>query len=281
MLRKYGLKLFVVISFIFVVCTSDSYAQQEGRPGLLVTPTRIVLEGRNRSTSVSLANNGNATAKYKVDLVEKRMNEDGSIVDVDKPMAGELSAKDIIRISPRRFTMEPNGHQNIRILVRKPENLPAGEYRSHLNIAIVPDEDPQEAKKQTGEESLSILIKANFGVTIPVIIRHGDLSASGKINNISMVKEEGKQYAVFSVLREGNKSLYGDINIKYTNTEGKEFILKSLGGIAVYAPNKKRDFKILLDIPEGVKIGKGKIEVSYKEKEKEGDKVIATMALSI
>jgi hypothetical protein len=271
-------KVFFLIGFLLI---SDVAKAQE-KPGLLITPTRVTIEGRARSAAVSLANNGNVEGTYAISIVNRRMLEDGSIKPVEEAMEGDKFADHMLRISPRRVTLQPGEHQNVRILARKPSGLEDGEYRSHLNFKIIPKDDTLEREKVAEENSLTINIKANFGVTIPIIVREGDVVASSTIDNLKISSmEDGGKEASFSINRTGNRSLYGDIIILYKNNDGKEYILKSLGGLAVYTPNQKRTFKIRLDIPDGVKVDDGTVEVKYKEKAKEGGKILASKVLEL
>lgn len=274
--------------FMTAFMMQASHAQEEGKAGILVTPTRVVLEGKNRSASISLANNGNKEGNYKLEFVNKRMTESGGIVNADKAMEGELFADDILRISPRRVFLKPGDHQNIRILLRKPKDLPDGEYRTHLNFILAPDDDltqreqDNKQKKNEQDSTLTISIRANFGVTIPVIVRNGNLSVAADMSDISLSKgEDGKPKILFTVNRNGGKSLYGDIKIIHMASGGKETMLKSLGGLAVYTPNKKRKFDIPLDLPDIVDLKNGRIDIIYQEKAEDGGDIITRGTLKL
>lgn len=267
-----------ILLTIATLFSLESFAQltpPPPKPGLLVTPTRVILEGRNRSASVSIANNGNKVGSYRISLVNRRMSEDGSISVAEDVTEDDMFADQILRISPRRVTIEPGGHQSVRILARKPKDLPDGEYRSHLRFMVLPDETVSERERENSpEEGLQIAIKANFGITIPVIIRHGNLDVSSDISDISLSKIEDVDYLNFNISRNGEKSLYGDIEIKHIDNKGEETIIKTMGGLAVYTPNKVRQFKIPVETKANLK--KGTIIVTYREKEKDGGKVIAS-----
>jgi len=152
-----------------------------------------------------------------------------------------------------------------------------------LNFKIV-NEDTTEREKNSEQtdNSLIISIKANFGVTIPVIIRQGEVFASGQINDLKLVSnDDGSKSVEFDITRTGNSSIYGDIIILYKAKDGAELILKSMGGLAVYAPNKNRKFKVMLDVPEGVSIEGGTLEVQYKSKAKEGGEILASKKIEL
>lgn len=271
--------LILLLQFVFIY---PAYAQESG-PGLLVTPTRAVMEGKTRSVAISLANNGNQPGTYMLSLVNKRMKEDGSLEDIKDhkdAKEGELFADDLLRISPRRVELNPGEHQRIRILARKPKDLADGEYRSHLYVLLSPpsndDTGPSEADKK-----LSIKIQANFGVTIPVILRQGELVESGSISDIKLFDKEGQKQVSFYINRSGTKSVYGDLRVNYKKAGGGEYVLKNLGGLAVYTPNERRLVSMALDIPDGLKIDKGTIEVTYTKKEDDGGGLIAANKIEL
>ena len=64
------------------------------------------------------------------------------------------------------------------------------------------------------------------------------------------------------------------------DAKGKETVLKTLGGLAVYVPNEKRSFDIVMDIPKGLELAGGTLKVLYVEKEKEGGKLIAQSSMT-
>jgi P pilus assembly chaperone PapD len=258
--------------------SSDTSA---GRPGVLVTPTRAVLEGRVRSAEISIANNGTRAGFYTISLINKRMLENGSLEDVVEAQEGEQFADQMIRISPRRVTLEPGKHQMIRLLTRKPKGLKEGEYRSHLNISVTPLEDAKEKVAETSDdekdENLSIQIKANFGVTIPVIVRHGTLEAAAKINKIGTyyAEEEKKHHVTIDMTRTGDRSLYGDLRITHIADSGIETVLKNMLGVAVYIPNTTRVFDVDLEHVDKVSLSSGSLEVIYKAKKEENSIIYA------
>ena len=109
-------------------------------PGdLLISPVRVVLEGRQRSAELTLVNRGEETMTYRVEFENRRMLEDGRFESALEAREGELFADSMIRYAPRRITLEPGSPQTIRVLLRKPSDLAEGEYRSHLLFRAVPE----------------------------------------------------------------------------------------------------------------------------------------------
>src|SRR3546814_3103527 len=98
---------------------------------LLVAPTRVILDG-SRGTEVVLSNIGSAPATYRISLEIKRMTAVGGLDEIaeENVTPAERAALDMIVFSPRRVTLPPNQPQVVRVGVRVPAGLPAGEYRA-------------------------------------------------------------------------------------------------------------------------------------------------------
>lgn len=278
--------LTAIMLVLFFASFAKAQLQADGAAGLVITPTRVELEGKQRSASITIANNGTKRGSYKIQLINKHMTEDGQILDISTDIKDGMFADKLLRISPRRVDIEPGQNQNIRILVRKPKDLKEGEYRTHLSVMIMPDaQESSPSNESDNSDKLTITVKANYGVTIPVIVKNGNLSASGEMGEIkyhpanSAKKENAK--LIFNISRQGNKSLYGDIKVVYINLSGKESLIKFMGGMAIYTPNELRKFEIPLDSAESAQIGKGILRVIYQAKENDGGKIIAQHDLKL
>ena len=168
---------------------------QTALAGLMLYPTRIVLESKARSAQVELINNGDKPETYRIGIFNRRMTETGDIVAADKPQAGELFADDLLRYSPRQVILQPGKSQTVRIMVRKPAGLAAGEYRSHLQFDRVADAAGAAnlenlAKPEKGE--IAIVLEALVGASIPVIVRHGETRVTTTLTDLTLVPAPGK-----------------------------------------------------------------------------------------
>lgn len=63
---------------------SVSAVAQGGAGDITVTPTRIMLEGRTRSATISLANTGARKATYRLAIVNMRMTENGGFERIEE-----------------------------------------------------------------------------------------------------------------------------------------------------------------------------------------------------
>jgi P pilus assembly chaperone PapD len=104
----------------FLITTPAAWAD------LSIFPTRIVLEKNQRSAQVELMNNGAEPVSYRINLVNRRMGENGELFEIDQAIEGELFADPLLRFSPRQVEILPGSSQIVRILVRKPTELIGG-----------------------------------------------------------------------------------------------------------------------------------------------------------
>jgi len=186
--------------------------------GLAVSPKRVVFEARDRSGALDLLNNSTTTARYQIFFEQKRMRSDGSMENIDTQDSAKIYAKDMIRYSPRRVDIEPGAAQTIRLAVRRPKDLPDGEYLSHIVFQEIPNTAPAESSSEGGEADadapLSISLQPRLKIAIPIIVRQGELSATAGIDDVSFKKDLGEFGGFEMVLtRKGSKSLYGSVEV--------------------------------------------------------------------
>jgi P pilus assembly chaperone PapD len=260
-------------------------AHAQGGPGdLLVAPTRIVFEGRQRTAEVTLVNTGTSTATYRITFVNLRMNEEGGTKEIEASGAepGERFADALIRYSPRQVTLEPKVAQTVRMQLRLPADLEPGEYRSHLLFRALPSTEaaPQPTEPAT---SFSVQLTAIYGVSIPVIVRHGETSATAALSDLELIPPAGAEATPslrFRISRSGNQSVYGNLTVTFLKAGGKPSVVGLANGVAVYTPNLVRLVGIPLRIPPGGVLKKGVLHLSYSKRDT-GNQAIAEADLSV
>ena len=244
-----------------------------GAGDLLVAPTRVVLEGSKRSAELTLLNVGTKAATYRISFLEMEMTPEGELKELATPPPEKKLSSKLIRYAPREVLLEPGVSQTIRLQVRKPAELAAGEYRSHLLLrAVPPAEEPQPEGAGEGEErTFQIRLIPIFGVTIPIIVRHGSVAAEASLSGLEVTEGvEGSAAARLTIGRKGNASLYGNLTVRYTPPGGKETIVGALNGVGVYAEMPERRLAIPLRPPPGVTLGAGTLRAVYREAEEDG-----------
>lgn len=232
--------------------------------GLLVAPTRLVFEGRARTAELTLLNSGAQATTYRIAFTQLRMGERGEMREITEPGPGEQFADRLIRYSPRQVVLSPGVPQTIRLQVRKPAELPPGEYRSHLAFHAVPRAEEEPGAPPAPERGLDVRIQIRYGVSIPVIVRHGETSATVGIAGLSVGEgTEGGRVAKLRLERVGTRSVFGDLTATFTPPSGRRVVVGLMKGLAVYVPNASRQVEIPLNPPPGVVLGKGRLEVTY------------------
>lgn len=213
---------------------------------LLITPRRVVFEGSKRVAELNLANTGKDTAKYNVSIIQYRMTENGAFEEITEPDPGQLFADKFIRFYPRTVTLAPNESQSVKMQVVNSDKMTPGEYRSHVYFRAVPKQSALgEANNQADTAAVSVQLIPIFGITIPVIIRSGQLDMNVSITDLKLSPAtDSTKILDLTFLRSGSMSVYGDIKIVHISSSGKQTPVSTVNGIAVYTPNTKRVFKV-------------------------------------
>ncbi|MFC1673504.1 molecular chaperone [Pseudomonadota bacterium] len=278
--------LWFVILSIGLIALSPRMSLAQGAGDLIVTPTRIVFEDRMRSAQVTLSNRGSATATFRISLIDMQMDENGEMREAQPGDAG--SAVNLVRHSPRQINIAPGAHQVVRLALRKPASLAEGEYRSHMFFRAVP---PETAGRSVTDETalekneLRIQLIPIYGVTIPVIVRHGALSVNAGIAKAVHLPASGElpRRLQIALTRGGDRSAFGDLVAAYQAPGGgEEIIVGRISRLAVYTPNEKRNVVMTLQVPDGVTLKPGgSLRVTYRATENEGGQVLAEQSIRL
>ena len=245
---------------------------------LLIAPTRVVLDRSDRSTELVVVNKGAEEAAFRISIENRRMNLDGSMEEVTEAIDDELFAKDFIRYSPRRIVLKPGERQTVRVSARLNGDMAEGEYRSHLRLQGAPLSAGRTLQSATSTDSgdLSIQLIAIRSITIPVIMRLGQLDADVDIESINLQENdaEDETLLVARMTRTGSRSTYGDIKIYAPDQVGPVYFAR---GIALYTPNTERD--LILPLPSELRAAlTGKdIRIEYVSSDPQAPGVIANL----
>jgi len=237
---------------------------------LLVAPTRLVLDGR-KGAEVILNNIGDAPATYRVSVEFRRMTEKGELVEVTVPTATDKAAGDMIVYAPRKVTLAPHEPQAIRITARPPQGLPDGEYRVHMLFRAIPPATPVVQPTDAAPKGVQFQLTPIYGVTIPVIIRLGNLEAAAGIANVQLEHKGNGDAVGFDLTRTGTRSTYGEVRVLKPGIKAPIALMK---GIAVYTEVPRRHVSIPLG--EAYKAGlTGPVTVEYVETFDDGSHLLA------
>lgn len=224
-----------------------------------IVPQKIIIESRERNGELTILNLFGIKGTFRVELISFRQDENGVYQELSTPLDSNFNPKEIVRFSPRQFTLDAYGRQKIRISLRKPANLPEGEYRFHIKAMRLAQEDE---KKQENPNSISVL--TNVGVTIPVVIRHGNTSSKANLSDLTLVDslrtKTNKSELHLNIERTGNASTMGILEVLIQSTNGEERRIGRITNMNIFTDITNRKVKIpLYEKPEG----QGRLIVRY------------------
>ena len=241
---------------------------------VLIAPTRVVFEGRTRATTVKLINPNNTPQTYKISLVSIRMDEYGTRTEVQSPNDAELFAQSMIQFSPKRATLAPQGWQTVRVMVRKPKDLPEGEYRAQLKISPVTGEKTPDPREDA--DNIAINIDIVFHVSIPIIIRHGKVDAALTPLAPRLITKDQGHFLETKIERSGTASVFADVKAFFTPLDppGKRIPLGEVKGISIYAQNP--DQTVYLPVKDKGILTRGKVDIEITDREKKDDPLMVS-----
>lgn len=266
-----GVTARVIIGATLLASAPLPFASPANAAGdLLIAPTRVVFDGR-RGTEVILNNIGNEEATYRITLELRRMNDQGRLDDVD-PLAAnakEKTALEVIRYAPRRVTLPPNQPQSIRVGLQATDTLPDGEYRAHMLFRAIPKAPAATGAEDAGN-GLKIQLIPIYGISIPIIVRKGNLEATAAMYNVRMGADNEGPTLEFDLSRKGDKSVFGEIHVTRPGVTEPLSVAK---GIAIYPEIASR--KVSLPLPPEVAAKMhGEVVISYYEAPEAGGGLI-------
>ena len=255
-------KKITLVALALVTLCSTTASHAEGAI-LFVSPHRVVLEPRERTDVVSIANQSDRERKYEMIAVDQVMNENGVTQRKD---TFQYSAKRMLRFVPQRVTLKPGERQIVRIMARRPADLDDGDYHSHLLFREVPNKDETaelagkqsdvKVKADSGAKTLSFNIGTYFGVAIPVIVQKGQVESAISMGQIEVApRSDGKVlFASVPFTRTGNAEASGFLKIYIQDATG-EAISSQVVWVRVYREVDEIIRKISVNLPETIPSG--------------------------
>jgi fimbrial chaperone protein len=223
---------------------------------LLVTPKRLVLDDATSRSELRVLNQSDKAVSYRIDWRQLRMDQSGALKEVD---GGSGGVDQLVRVAPSRFRLDPGERQSIRIRFRPPPGMPTGEYMSHLTLR--PQAEAAADRGDSGGKGSSFQLDVKLAISIPVVVRHGQLSSGAKIRPLGFNRTSST--LSLELERLGGASLHGTIEVYWgqANETGEQ--VASLGSVAVYANLERRRLDLPLRRKAGGPIGRGLLHIRY------------------
>lgn len=229
--------------------------------GILVSPQYVLFDGRERSKSLLLTNRGNTPETYRISIIDRRQMPDGQLIAAETPGEGERFASGFVRFAPREIVLAPGKPQTVRLLLQMPADQPDGEYHSHILMQQVPAPiraDEAAVKETSG---LSMTIRAVFGVSVPLVIRRGNLAAAASLSDLRMLHLSDDRSAIALKLnRTGSRSLRGDLAVLVDGQRAGQ-----MTGVSVFLSTPYRE--VIIPLSGSGNLKGHRISVEFSEAE--------------
>lgn len=197
-------------------------------------------DSKNRSGQVRFTNTTDGVMTYTIKMVNFKQESDGAYTLITKSIAGNPFADVYLDYSPRLVTLKPLESQVIRIQRRGMAMAGDGEYVSHLLVQEVLKEKKQ--PKQNNKKDLEIKLETIYGVSIPIMIEKGNVSATARVKKTKVSSRDGVYTADVTVERFGTRSFEGSLLVK---DDGKE--IGRIASFRIFMTTPDRIIKVPLD----------------------------------
>lgn len=240
---------------ILILCGGVALsAAVTARADVMIMPIRIVFSSRDRMQDITVFNSSrNEGGTYVLSWMNVQQTETGDYKKLDKPLNPELNPETAILFSPRQVSLAPGGKQRVRMSLRRPADLPDGEYRTHLYLKNTKRKSAGSMSMKAGEADVSIGMGMTVGIAIPVIIRQGAYDASASIDPPKFLpgSADGKTppRIEFIINRSGKHSTLGNVQVFWKPpTGGEEVLIARQNAVNIFHEVNRRIMRIPLKV---------------------------------
>lgn len=199
---------------------------------LLISPTRINFDDRDRIQEVTLINTTTKERVYRIQWSEKKAKFEGGYEELLENDNSVDRLSPYVRLSPRQVRLKPGEKQVIKLQLRKKADMLSDEYRSHLQFVAVPPES--ENVDSDDVEGMRMMINMYVSYSIPVLYHPEQPIASVKIDDYKILPREDEGANLQLLLsRSQNNSSYGRIEV-YADINGKTTRVGLANNVAVF-----------------------------------------------
>lgn len=203
---------------------------------LFVSPLRVEMKPGEETSVITVTNKTDTTRRYRVELTDQVMNAEG-VLETQETFP--YSAKRMLRFMPRRVVLEAGQRQVVRIMARKPGDLPAGDYHTHLLF------EEEKASASLGKEvsatapakGLVLDLGTTYGVAIPVVLQHGELSSSLVMTDVQVKRRaDGQPSDILAAFQRNG------------NAEASGMLTVTTGDVNLVSPRRVRVYREVNDV---------------------------------
>lgn len=187
---------------------------------MLLMPLRVYFKDGERMKALTALNNGSVQAIYRLSFEHKKQLPNGNYLNLTSPLDPNYDPAQWLVYSPRQVDLPPQGKQAIKISLRRPADLPAGEYRVHGVLERI----ARETIEGRGEGAVTGMM-INVGFAVPIIIRVGKYDTTAEVQTVELLPPDPKasnpvSRVELTVQRQGKYSSAGRIEMYWTPPGG-------------------------------------------------------------
>lgn len=186
-----------------------------------VSPLALYINGRERSTVLTLYNDGTRPEEIQVGFAFGYPRSDSlgnlAVALSDTAPTGEPSSIGWISAFPRRVVLQPGERQAVRVLVEPPPGLADGEYWARVLIKSKGGQPPIEQKRPDG---ITVQIDVETTVAIPASFRLGQVRTGISIDSAQARARGDSVSARIDLSRTGNAAFLGRLQLELLDASG-------------------------------------------------------------
>lgn len=253
-----------------VVCT---LLFNPAHANLLISPTKTTFLEKDRTKEITLINDGAETQTYRISWVERKVIESGDVRALtEQELQTYPIASKYIRFSPRQVTLKPKERQTIKLVLRRPQAMAVGDYRSYLMLQALPNEKQLPAPSQDAGIQLHMLMS----YALPVLVRQGTAEAEVTMGSaiLSYNPAAKKGGVTVDLSRSGRSSTVGNLVAYWTPTSGSERVIARINDLSLYPEVTKRTLNLAW-VGAEFSPSNGTLRVAYEGIKEYKDRVFA------
>ncbi len=261
--------LFQRLFFLLFFIAGGVFFAPSSQASLLITPLQVVFKERERTAEIVLVNTSDKTNTYRLrwEQLDQFEGEGGYVPAEDDVRKERTDLEDFAVFTPRQVTLGPNEKQTVRLAVRRPKDLPDGEYKSHLKFAIVPDLQANKGNdKEVPQDEIGIGAQVVVSYSVPVVYRVGEYNTKISIGTPEITRNPKTSNILInvSVERSGTHGAVGLMHAYYKPDGGEEYEIGALGNASLYTEINRRDFTI---VTQEKNLNPGQLRITFTKAE--------------
>ncbi|MCP4568767.1 MAG: molecular chaperone [FCB group bacterium] len=216
--------------------------------GVLVAPTVVILSDKGRTGRIHIENPSNIPKEVEISFSYGLPSSDSlgrvSISLQDSNVTDTRSALTWIKAFPRKFLLEPNGSQVVRLVARPPKDLDDGEYWAQ--IVVQSQEGQTSFPVASDNEAITTQLNMIMKTVIAFKYRSGDLTAALEMTGMKVEKNNSQVFVLCDLVNKGNVSYLGILTCRLMDSENRE-VSYHKSNLAVYRDLRRSIYLPLTD----------------------------------